>query len=329
MTGDLLTRLSSLRIAVVGDLMLDHYLWGDTHRISPEAPVPVVEIHRETYTAGGAANVALNLASLGVNVELCGILGEDLAAGRLRSVLLDKGIHLDAGFSAPGFKTIIKTRVLVQQQQLCRLDVEQPPHEHCLDRNGMLSLCLDRIRQCDAVIVSDYAKGVVTQALVDHVRQIAVEAGIFLAADPKPKRHLDFSGFGVMTPNRSEALQLAGMPELRHGEEFPAEVVGRAIFEKYSPRSLVVTLGADGMMIYHSADDRRHIPTAAKEVFDVSGAGDTVVAVLTASLAAGLSLEEAAHVANVAAGVVVAKLGTAIVTPEELGRQLELVDWKP
>jgi D-beta-D-heptose 7-phosphate kinase/D-beta-D-heptose 1-phosphate adenosyltransferase len=329
MTADLLTRLGALRIAVIGDLMLDHYLWGDTHRISPEAPVPVVEIHRETYTAGGAANVALNLAALGVKVDLCGVIGEDLAAGRLRSVLSEKGVHLDAGFSAPGFKTIVKTRVLVQQQQLCRLDVEQPPHEHCLGKNGMLDLCLDRIRQCDAVIVSDYAKGVITQALVDGVRRIAEEADIFLAADPKPKRHLDFSGFGVMTPNRSEALQLAGLPELRHGEEFPAQVVGRAIFEKYSPRSLVVTLGGDGMMIYHSAGDWRHIPTAAKEVFDVSGAGDTVVAVLTASLAAGLSLEDAAHVANVAAGIVVAKLGTAIVMPEEMGRELELAGWMP
>lgn len=320
--SDLLQIFRKLRIAVIGDLMLDHYIWGDTRRISPEAPVPVVDVHRDSYTAGGAANVALNLASLGITVDLCGMVGQDEAATRLRAILTERGVSFDAKFSRSDFQTILKTRVLVQHQQLCRLDREMPPAHHRLDLDGAMASCLEKVRAADALIVSDYAKGVITQELIDQIRAQAAKSKIFTALDPKPKRQLEISGFDVITPNRFEALQLAGLPQPVFSEPFPVSEVVRQVFQRHNPRSLIITLGRDGILVCTNADRHMQIPTHAREVFDVSGAGDTIVAVLTASLAAGLSLEDAAHVANAAGGIVVGKIGTAVVLPEELENKL-------
>lgn len=318
---DLLDRITKLKLLVIGDVMLDHYIWGDATRISPEAPVPVVEISRDSYAAGGAANVALNIAALGARAEICGWIGEDEPGSRLRALLAERGVVYDAACFPPAGATILKTRVIVQHQQLCRLDREGRPHQYAFDMKAFPRL-REKIASVDAVIFSDYAKGFISEVLVQEVIAAAREEGKPVALDPKPKRELRFRGVDIMTPNRKEALELAGILQDPR-DPFPAERVCRTIWEKFQPRNLVVTLGEDGMLLCREGRLVREIPTATREVFDVSGAGDTVVATLGAALAAGATLEDAAQLANAAAGVVVGKLGTATAGPEEILASLE------
>ncbi len=313
----LLERIAGKRVAVIGDVMLDHYIWGDASRISPEAPVPVVAVDRDTYTAGGAANVALNVMSLGGQAEICGWAGDDEAGHRLQGVLSHAGVAFDSRFTRPTLPTIVKTRVVVRKQQLCRLDREARPHVYHLDTPEGLALVDEKVGQVNAVVLSDYAKGTISSALVNHVVETARKRGVLVALDPKPRRRLEFHGVDLMTPNRSESLELAGMPGDTLGE-FPAEEVCRRIFEQYKPKHLVVTLGPDGMLLSERGCIVKRIPTYAREVFDVSGAGDTVISALVLALAAGATIEEAAHFANIAAGIVVGKFGTATATPQEI-----------
>lgn len=313
--NSLLKRIADLRILVVGDVMLDHYIWGDATRISPEAPVPVVDIAKDTWTAGGAANVALNIASLGAQCTLAGFIGRDETGRRLTSILNDHGI---ATLPTPGeAPTILKTRVLVQRQQLCRLDREAAPAAYALSADRGAALLRPAIRNCDAVILSDYAKGVLSNELIARLTQLAHESGKLIALDPKPRRHLEFRDLDLITPNKREALQLAGIEPSAHAP-FPAAEVCARLHERYGTRNLVITLGEDGMLLSANGRVVKQIPTAAREVFDVSGAGDTALAGLVLALAAKASLTDAAHFSNAAAGVVVGKLGTATVTPSEL-----------
>ncbi len=315
----LLNRIQGLRVLVIGDVMLDHYIWGDAHRISPEAPVPVVHVNRETRVAGGAANVAYNLASLGGKPTLSGVWGADEAGGHLESMLQRAGVTwwLPDELKQQT-ETIVKTRVVVRQQQLCRLDWEATAS--CYGVLGEKQQDADWRRileQQDAVLFSDYAKGTLTQQLIDQVIPLAREAGLVCALDPKPRRKLRCHQMDLMTPNRSEALEMSGVEWNGEGE-FPAEIVCRRIHEEYRPRQLVITLGEGGMLISTEGRVDEIIPTAAREVYDVSGAGDTVIATLTLGLAAGFSLRESVSLANAAAGVVVGKLGTAVSTPDEI-----------
>ena len=311
----LLRKITRLRILVIGDVMLDHYIWGDATRISPEAPVPVIDIARDSWTAGGAANVALNLASLGARCTIVGYIGRDDSGARLTGILHDKNISTVA---TPGrAPTIVKTRVLVQHQQLCRLDREDPPTAYEIPAAQIESLVATAIANCDAVIFSDYAKGVVSDAMVSCVTKLAQAAGKFVALDPKPKRKLAFHGLDLITPNKRESLQLAGL-ELAPHAPYPAAEVCARLHELFATKHVVITLGEDGMLLSSGGKIQKIIPTAAREVFDVSGAGDTALAALVLALAAGSSLETSAHFANAAAGVVVGKLGTATVTPQEL-----------
>lgn len=314
-TSDLLKKIAGLRILVIGDVMLDHYVWGDATRISPEAPVPVVDIARDSWTAGGAANVALNIASLGARCTVAGFIGEDEAGARLTTILHSKKINI---LGTPGnAPTIVKTRVLVQNQQLCRLDREAPPSAYQFAAARAKSLLAKEIVACDAVVLSDYAKGILDDELVARVSELAHEAGKFIALDPKPKRKLAFRGLDLITPNKREALQLAGIEPIPHAP-FPAAEVCARLHELYQTKHLVVTLGEDGMLLSSDGAILKTIPTAAREVFDVSGAGDTSLAALVLALSAGAPLEAAAQFANAAAGVVVGKIGTATVTPKEL-----------
>ena len=311
----LLKKIAGLRVLVVGDVMLDHYIWGDATRISPEAPVPVIDIARDSWTAGGAANVALNIASLGARCTVAGYIGADEAGNRLTEILKAKRIDT---IPTPGeAPTIVKTRVLVQHQQLCRLDREAAPVSYDFPADQADALLTKAIRASDAIVFSDYAKGVLNDALVARVTQLARAAGKFVALDPKPKRKLAFHELDLITPNKSESLQLAGM-ELPPHTPFPAAEVCARLHEQYGTKHLVVTLGEDGMLLSSGGRIRKTIPTAAREVFDVSGAGDTSLAALVLALSAGASFETAAHFANAASGVVVGKLGTATVTPQEL-----------
>ena len=311
----LLKKIARLRILVVGDVMLDHYIWGDATRISPEAPVPIVHIHRDSYTAGAGANVAHNLAALGAKAVVAGCIQDDEAGRKLAAILRKRGIK---GINLPSDgQTIIKARVIVQHQQLCRLDRESPPASYAVDADTAITLLRADVQAADAVILSDYAKGLLTDDLIAALTKLARDAGKFIALDPKPKRSLRFAGLDLLTPNRKEAAQLAGL-EWDAQQPFPAEAICACIHERYRPRYLVITLSEDGMLLCAEGRVLKKIPTAAREVFDVSGAGDTSIAGLVLALAVGADLETAAHFANAAAGVVVGKLGTATVTPEEL-----------
>ncbi len=313
----LLKRISDQRSLVIGDLMLDHYIWGDTTRISPEAPVPVVDIQEDTYRAGGAANVALNLRALNVQVELCGLFGGDEAGQKLLKLFSQEKILFDDSFVKAGLSTIIKTRVMLRKQQLCRLDREDLSCKYAMEGSQILGRIKEKIEKTDVLIFSDYAKGVLSQPMVDALLQHARAQGCFIAHDPKPRKQFNLRAVDLLTPNRAEALQLAGI-SLSAGEVFPSEELCRIIWERYHPHYLVVTMGGEGMLLAIEGKIVKQLPTYAREVFDVSGAGDTVVAVLAVALSAGASLEEAAHLANVAAGVVVAKVGTAVANPEEI-----------
>jgi D-beta-D-heptose 7-phosphate kinase/D-beta-D-heptose 1-phosphate adenosyltransferase len=311
----LLRTLPRIRVLVVGDVMLDHYIWGDATRISPEAPVPVIDIARDTWTAGGAANVALNVASLGAKCSVAGYFGDDEAGGILTDILGAKRV---TPIRTPGnAPTILKTRVLVQHQQLCRLDREATPDDYQLAADSAETLLKREIKACDAIILSDYAKGILNDSVVERITRLARAAGKFVALDPKPKRQLAFRDLDLITPNKREALQLAGIDWAPH-TPFPASEVCARLHARYATKHVVITLGEDGMLLSTGGKIVKTIPTAAREVYDVSGAGDTALAALVLALSAGAKLETAAHFANAAAGVVVGKLGTATVTPKEL-----------
>ena len=309
-----------LKILVIGDLMLDHYVWGDVHRISPEAPVPVVLATHDTWTAGGAANVALNLSNLGVVTTVAGCVSNDEAGQRLRSILNENKIGLIGEVSSTDAPpTIVKSRVIARTQQVCRIDREVERARYRIDTNPeLLNAVKEAVNDSDAIIVSDYAKGVVTNELIRQLVEWRQGRKTLLAVDPKPSHLISLTGVDLMTPNRHEALQLAGLSDFPATEKYPLSDVCRRIHELYRPQTLVVTLGAEGMAVSRNGDVEIVLPTLAQEVFDVSGAGDTVIAVLTAAMAAGVSAVQAAQVANAAAGCVVAHVGTVPVNRDEL-----------
>jgi rfaE bifunctional protein kinase chain/domain len=311
----LLDNIVGRRILVVGDLMLDRYTWGDASRISPEAPVPVVDVSRESCVAGGAANVALNLRSLGADAEVCGWVGRDAAGTELAELLTEAKIGLDPIFHTHGRITILKTRIMVRNQQLCRLDREDVPAGYAFDVENIARV-VELASEADAVIFSDYGKGTLSEELIAALLHCR-DGRLLLSMDPKPRRRIAHHGLSLLTPNRSEALQLAGLEVVR-GDPFPETEVCRRIYETYQPENLVVTMGGEGMLVSRAGEVSLKIPTMAREVFDVSGAGDTVVAALTLALSAGAEIEKAARFANLAAGIVVGKVGTATVAPSEL-----------
>lgn len=315
-TREFLERIQDLRVLVIGDAMLDHYIVGDAHRISPEAPVPVVHVTRDHYAAGGAANVALNLAALGARAMLAARLGDDSHGRELIAILERHGVDTRHCISATGAHTIVKTRVLARGHQLCRIDREDPREVYQLRPDEATLAAM--LEGAGAVIVSDYAKGVIDQELLARVLAQARTGGVLVAADPKPARHLWYHGVGLLTPNRHEALALAGLPEAMPGEAYPLDEVFARIHAAHAPEVLAVTLGAEGMAVGTAGQVAHTLPTVARDVFDVSGAGDTVIAVLTAALALGADPSAAAVLANRAAGIVVSKTGTATVSPDEL-----------
>ncbi len=314
----LLELVAGTKVLVVGDVMLDHYIWGDASRISPEAPVPVVDVTRDTFAAGGAANVAVNLAALQACPVLAGWTGVDEGGENLDGLLARVGVervdHFRRRASAP---TIRKTRVMVRNQQLCRIDRENGPDSYEIRLESDFAAIEDAAVDVKGILISDYGKGSVTEELVERLLDLGKRKGIPVALDPKPRRQLRFKGVDLLTPNRSEALELAGFSPLMRGP-FPAEEVCHRILERFEPRHLVVTLGPDGILLSEGGKVGRLIPTFARQVFDVSGAGDTVIASLLLGLSAGADLASAARLANLAAGVVVGKVGTAAVSTGEI-----------
>ena len=308
-----LERIKNLNILVFGDVMLDRYVNGEVSRISPEAPVPVIRVMEEKSVAGGAANVALNLASLGASVESVGWFGKDEQGDELVEILCEKNIKVDPRCRFSSAPTISKSRVTSSNQQVCRVDRESNADSYSLDLDQFGSLLLEKAGNADAVIISDYGKGFVTNEALELLKGSAR----FLAVDPKPSRPVDYACPDLLTPNRLEALEMVGMSRESQAP-FPRDEVVEEIFKHFSPKMLAVTLGSEGMLLAESGKVKSLIPTAAREVFDVSGAGDTVIATLTLGLVAGETFEDSAHLANLAAGIVVGKVGTATVTPEEI-----------
>jgi D-glycero-beta-D-manno-heptose-7-phosphate kinase len=310
------------RILVVGEMILDEFIWGKVSRISPEAPVPVVEVIKESYNAGGSANVARNLRELIDHVHMLGLAGHDHDASVLRALLEEQKIDLDCVETDPTYRTIRKTRVVARTQQVVRVDRESRTTFTQAQRDRVLTRFRGLLPQLDAIVIEDYDKGLIDQSLVDAIIKEAKAAGKIVCVDPKPSNPIQWHDVTSVTPNRWEAFQCAGKP-LRDPVDPAIEdeallEVGRILLERWRCSYVLVTLSEQGMMLFQSGQPPYHIPTRAVEVFDVSGAGDTAIAAFTAALAGGATAIEAAEIANHASGIVVGKLGTAVVYRDEL-----------
>ena len=318
----ILAAAKTTRALVIGDVMLDHFIWGEVGRISPEAPVPVVDFEHESFIPGGAANVARNMTALQLPTELFGVIGHDMAAQQLKQLLREQKIGCDGLLMREERATSVKIRIVAHRQQIVRLDRETRTG---LDADGSRRLMASLEKSLPGaavVIVGDYGKGAITQPLLDEIRLLCRRHGVWLSLDPKPVHQLNLKGLSLITPNRKEAFELAGLPdETRHANPLAdrnlMQVVDR-LLKELKPVILLVTLGELGMLLCRAGQKPFHIPTQAKEVFDVSGAGDTVIASFTLAIAGGASPLEAAIFSNHAAGIVVGKIGTAVATAEEL-----------
>jgi rfaE bifunctional protein kinase chain/domain len=296
------------RLLVVGDVMLDRYWFGDVERISPEAPVPVVRVGRTEERLGGAANVARNIVAIGAAAGLLSVVGEDEAAGCIEALLkadgIDAQLHRD-----PDLATTIKLRVIGRQQQLLRIDFEtEPGHEVLMSKLADFEA---RLKNADLVILSDYGKGGLKH--IERMIVAARAAGKFVLVDPKGEDYSRYKGATLITPNRSEFREVAG----RWKSEDDLTARAQKLRGDLGLDALLITRSEEGMTLYREGE-RLHVPAVAREVYDVSGAGDTVIAILGVMLAAGANFAEAVKLANKAAGIVVGKLGTAVVHPEEL-----------
>lgn len=321
-TRDHLQRIAQCRILVVGDVMLDHFIWGHVRRISPEAPVPIVEVTKEEFYPGGAANVARNISPFSPHTHLMGRVGKDMAADKLRSLLIEDQVDPAPLLVHETLPTISKARVVARQQQIVRVDREKLLPQTDAELAEVETRLRELAPKLDAIILEDYGKGFITEKLMRLVAKVAAEHKLIVTVDPSPRNPLPWEGVSLVKPNRLEAFAAAGIedhllpePPLENKELLE---VGRVLLSKWNVASVLVTLGEQGMIIFERDQPPHHIPTRAQEVFDVSGAGDTAIALLTLALASGLSLRDAADVANHASGIVVGKLGTATLTPDEL-----------
>jgi len=305
-------RLQQARVLVVGDVMLDRYWFGDVSRISPEAPVPVAKIEKTEHRAGGAANVARNVAALGGQAVLLSVIGDDEAGDCLNALMAEHGVETVL-IRDPNIATTVKLRVVARNQQLIRLDFEDAPTHEVL--NGVKNRFRELLAECDVVILSDYGKGGLTHVVsfIEWARQ----AGKPVLIDPKGDDYAKYTGATMLTPNRAELRQVTGSWK----NEADLQEKARALRRNLDLQALLLTRSEEGMTLFRDGEPH-HQPTQAREVFDVSGAGDTVIAGMGLAMAAGLDLPEAMQLANAAAGVVVGKLGTAVCSFDELAQSL-------
>jgi D-glycero-beta-D-manno-heptose-7-phosphate kinase len=315
----LLDRFPRTRVLVLGDVMLDEYVWGTVSRISPEAPVPVVAVRSESLKIGGAGNVAVNIASLGGHVEIVGVVGTDVAAERLVRELKLAGVQADGLISDETRPTTIKSRVVAGSQHVVRFDRESDAPLLPRVRSRILEQVRERLAKADVLLVSDYAKGVIGQSMVRAVLALAARHHKPVAVDPKVQHVGLFRGVTVIAPNHHEAAAAARI--LVRGETDLLRV-GARLLGQLKAQAVLITRGEHGMSLFEAGRTVTHIPTFAREVYDVTGAGDTVMAGLALGLAAGASVRDAAVLANCAAGIVVGKRGTASVSPVELRQAL-------
>lgn len=309
---EIISNFRKVKVAVIGDLMIDDYIIGNVERISPEAPVPVVSVKEERFVLGGAGNVINNLATLGVKTYCYGVIGDDIDGDRLKKSLKLLGVNTDGLIRSEDRPTIVKRRILGGNQQLLRIDWEDPTNINGILEETILSNLRKNIENLDAIILSDYDKGVLTERVAKEAIKLARKYGKIVTVDPKPSNVMNYVKASSMTPNKKEALLCANLPK---GTDI--DVVGTKIREKLQLDNLLLTRSEEGVSLYDK-DGVSNIPTFAKEVYDVTGAGDTVISVYTLAKAAGATWTEAARIANTAAGVVVGKIGTSTATKEEI-----------
>ncbi|MDP2921604.1 MAG: D-glycero-beta-D-manno-heptose-7-phosphate kinase [Candidatus Omnitrophota bacterium] len=316
----IIQRFNSAKILIIGDLILDEFVWGDVSRISPEAPVPVVWVKSESFMPGGAANVANNIASLGGRVYMAGVAGSDERAGILREGLKEKGINIDGVITDDSRPTTLKTRVVAHHQQVVRIDREKvdPVSSEVLDK--IMAYVKDIIDDMDAVVIEDYGKGVISAKLLKETLAAAKKKKKIITVDPKEEHFSYYKGVTAITPNHYEAAQAAGM---KAKDKDSILKIGKALLKKLDCQGVLITLGENGMQLFEKSGAITHIPTVAQEVFDVSGAGDTVISVFTLALALGMGMKDAAYISNIAAGIVVGKVGIAVITQAELIERLK------
>jgi rfaE bifunctional protein kinase chain/domain len=316
MTDELLARFLGCPVLVVGDLMLDEFVWGHVSRISPEAPVPVVEVTRRSSTPGGAANAAANVGALGGKPVLAGVVGDDSDGGRLCELLARQGVDTAPVVRDASHPTTTKTRVIAHSQQVVRIDHESPGPVSEAVQSSLLGKIADVLRSVRGCVVSDYGKGVVTPGLVGHVIELARAAGVPVVIDPKGTDYRKYRGATVVKPNQHEAGKVLNR-DLR--TEADVDRAGADLLDLLAPDTAVlVTRGAQGMALFERGRPPVRVPAQAREVYDVTGAGDTVAGTLALTLAVGGSLDDACRLASAAAAVVVGKVGTAVCTLDEL-----------
>jgi rfaE bifunctional protein kinase chain/domain len=313
--SELLAGMAGRRVVVIGDIMIDEWIWGAVSRISPEAPVPVVAVRDHSFTLGGAGNVANNLRALGANVSFVGGVGADPEGDRVRELFATIAVDTSGIVTLTDRPTTRKTRVVAHNQQVVRADWESTAPLRAADRETAIACVVEAIREADAVVLSDYAKGFLSREIVE-----AALACPLVIADPKPENLAFFTGVNCVAPNVAEAALATGIAIT---DAASLERAGAALLERLNCRYVIITRGEHGMSLFGRDGERADVPSVARTVFDVSGAGDTVVAVLTLALAARVPIETAVQLANFAAGAVVAKLGTATAAPDEIVALME------
>lgn len=317
--NDIIGRFKDRKILVAGDIILDHYIWGRVNRISPEAPVPVVEVSRESFMLGGVANVAHNIVALGGKATIVGITGEDAAGKMISGLLSDYGVDCSSIFVS-NRPTTVKTRVIAHSQQVVRFDREDSNYVDGRVLRGVLEQIQAAIPHHDAVIVSDYKKGMISEQLVREIVKAAKTRKMFVAVDPKVGHFHFYKGVSMITPNVMEASSGSGI-EIRDDKTLLR--AGKVLQKNLGCRAVLITRGEQGMSLFNRNQKVLHIPTVARKVYDVTGAGDTVISAFTIAFASGATMEQASVIANHAAGIVVGEVGTAVATQEELLQSFE------
>jgi len=314
------SKFPNSKVLVVGDLMLDVFIWGEVQRISPEAPVPVVEVREETHLLGGTANVVNNVAALGSKVLVAGVIGDDAPGRELADLFRSAAVPTDGLVHDTSRPTTIKTRIIAQNQQVVRFDREckAPLFKDTVDQ--ILTYIKRNLTGINAMIISDYAKGVITEDLMEEVRNISLPAGIPLIVDPKVQHANLYRNVTMVTPNHHEASLMSG---INIQDEATLVSAGKAMLDRLQCESVLITRGKEGMTLLERNGRVTHIPTLARRVYDVTGAGDTVIATITLGIVAGLPIMDAALLANLAAGIVVGEVGTAAVPSSRLCAAIE------
>ena len=320
---EIIANFPASRVLVLGDLMVDHFIWGKVSRISPEAPVPVVEVTKENLMMGGSGNVVSNIHAIGGQVAVAGVIGPDGMGDWLRAKLQQMNIDTGGLVREGERPTTVKTRIVAHGQQMVRYDRESRQGVRPDSIDLIIEYIMSILDGLQAIVISDYNKGIVTDRLLDGVRRVVSGRRIPVCVDPKRNDFTVYRDFDVITPNHHEAGRAVGVEnthELNEGRQAEIARIGREILKQYGFRAVLITRGEAGMDLYERGGRDFHIPAEAKEVFDVTGAGDTAIGVFALSLASGATFREAAYLANKAAGVVVGKIGTATVSPAELKR---------